>query len=255
MPLSADEEARVFRYLLGAASADERSAIEERLFADDDWANAIQAVEMELVRDYLRGRLDADVRRTFEAHLLKNPGLRKKVDEERALMTALRPSWSARLRNLLAPAPLGYAVAFASLCIAIWLGAQNATLRNQLDQARRSTAKNTPVFATFMLSPGTLRGEPQTARRLSIGANISEVRFELEYPKASAGTAYRAALQLVGDGEVASAPAIAAPPASVVVAFPAAPLTTGDYILRLSVQTASGSYEPVESYAFGIVRP
>jgi hypothetical protein len=257
MPLSADEEARVFRYLLGEASPDERSAIEERLFIDDGWATEIQAVEMELLRDYLRNHLDRDVRRRFEEHWLKEPGLRDKLEQERALLDAARPSWVARLRTLLAPAMLGYAVAFASLCVAIWLTAENTNLRNELDQVRQSAAnaaKTTPAFASFFLSPGTLRGESQTARRFSIPANIAEIHLALEYPKASAGTAYRAVLQLVGDGDVASTRGTTGP-GTVVVAFPTASLATGDYILRLAAEDPAGSYETIESYAFGVVRP
>jgi hypothetical protein len=90
MPLNADEEARVVRYLLGLATPAERSALERRLFEDDDWAEELHACEMELVRDYVCNRLSPHDHQRFEHQYLSNPGLRGKVEEAQRIVAAVQ---------------------------------------------------------------------------------------------------------------------------------------------------------------------
>jgi anti-sigma factor RsiW len=78
------------RYLLGELSEPERAAVDERLFADNDFFADILVVEGELMEDYLDGRLPDRERRLFESHFLASETRRRNLDASRALRLAAR---------------------------------------------------------------------------------------------------------------------------------------------------------------------
>jgi hypothetical protein len=82
VPASVNEQ--LTRYLLDYLSDDDRRAIEERYFADDEFFELISAIEDDLVAAYLEGRLRGRDRRRFE-ELYSTPAQRQKVDAIRRL--------------------------------------------------------------------------------------------------------------------------------------------------------------------------
>src|SRR6266446_10874109 len=59
------------RYLLGdELGQEEQNAIEERLFADDDYLEQVQVLELELMTRYVQNRLTSRERELFENHFL-----------------------------------------------------------------------------------------------------------------------------------------------------------------------------------------
>ncbi len=65
-----EQETELKRYLLGELTLEEQVLIEQRLFLDRDYAQLAQAVEDDLIDDYVRDDLSAIERKKFETHFL-----------------------------------------------------------------------------------------------------------------------------------------------------------------------------------------
>lgn len=83
-----DDDRRLIRYLLGLLPEEELEQVEERLFADDEFAERIAAVEMDLIDEYLRGELLPADLEPFERRLLARPGSRERVAHARQELRA-----------------------------------------------------------------------------------------------------------------------------------------------------------------------
>jgi hypothetical protein len=89
------------RYLLGELPEEEKQAFEDIYFADRDVFERLQALEEELIHDYVRDDLPAPVRAQFEKHFLISSERRKRValaeeymqaiDKELARKVAIEP--------------------------------------------------------------------------------------------------------------------------------------------------------------------
>lgn len=66
-------------YLFGELGDAERDALEERIFADDEFSLFLGAVEKDLIDDYVRGEMDVDLRQRFERRYLTSESRREKV--------------------------------------------------------------------------------------------------------------------------------------------------------------------------------
>src|SRR6266511_3274503 len=77
------------RYLLGALSEAEQTALEEEYFGDPRVVDEVAKVESALVDDYVRGRLAPEARRRFEQVYLSDPRRRDRVKFAEALATRL----------------------------------------------------------------------------------------------------------------------------------------------------------------------
>ena len=154
-PLS---EALLVRYLLGDLPEEEQVGIEERAFRDQQTLRDIQAVESDLIDEYVRGGLSGREREQFEGRFFVSAERRRKVEFARALAhvapefaviepdarTASAPAhvtWprsiEAFLRGL-GPAAK-FALAAAALLIVVggfWLIADGLRLRAQLAELR-----------------------------------------------------------------------------------------------------------------------
>src|SRR5262245_54257158 len=80
----------VVRYLLGDATEQEKTVMEDALLGEPEKLEEIAAVEDELIDDYLSGELDAAERGRFEKAYLSVPDRRRRVDFARALRERLR---------------------------------------------------------------------------------------------------------------------------------------------------------------------
>ena len=147
-------EALLVRYLLGDLPEEEQVEVEERAFRDQQTLRDLQAVESDLIDEYVRGGLTGRERQQFEGRFFVSAERRRKVEFARALAhvapefaviekdsrTASAPAsatWprliEAFLRRL-SPAAR-YAFAAAALLIVIggsWLIVESLRLRAQL---------------------------------------------------------------------------------------------------------------------------
>lgn len=88
MKLNSINEDLIRGYLLGDVSEEEREAIEERFFADDDFYQSLLVAEDDLIYDYLRGAMDQRERRLMEEQMATSPRRRQKVALVKELMQA-----------------------------------------------------------------------------------------------------------------------------------------------------------------------
>src|SRR6185295_16358756 len=82
-------EALLVQYLLGDLPEEELVAIEDRAFRDRQLLQAIQAVESDLIDEYVRGGLSDRERRQFEGRFFVSAERRRKVEFGRALTTVM----------------------------------------------------------------------------------------------------------------------------------------------------------------------
>jgi anti-sigma-K factor RskA len=80
-------DALVTRYLLGDLSEEDQAKIEGRAFRDRQYLLEIEAVECDLIDDYVRGALSEGQRRQFEDRFLRSAERRRKLKFAKALET------------------------------------------------------------------------------------------------------------------------------------------------------------------------
>src|SRR5262249_6833240 len=137
------------RYLLGLISPQGQAEIEGRL-QDPLYRDYLEAIEDELIDDYLGGRLTVEQRDRLENHYLNSPDRREKLELARSLTRSLettRPSlWRSRWL-------IGFA-AFAS-----------GVVTSSMFLSRRS-----PEIISYRPPPAVYRGESkQQPLRISPG--------------------------------------------------------------------------------------
>ncbi len=174
-----DDEQRLIRYLLGLSTPEERRVIEERYLNDPALLEHLEAIESEVIEDYLADGLSPQERSSFEHRYLGSPEGRRKVE----LTAALRRRFQRRpsLGILNAALRSGWA---AALLVAITASVLYLPTR--------------PV--TFVLHPGgpsrSLEGREQV---ISIPQKEAAVRLRLDLTGVAANTLDRAVLRTVED--------------------------------------------------------
>jgi hypothetical protein len=80
----------IVRYLIGEPVSDSQQAeIERRLFADDEFLEEVQAIELQLMARYLRNDLSPREHELFESHFLLSQERRNELEFARGLSNAL----------------------------------------------------------------------------------------------------------------------------------------------------------------------
>ena len=92
---TSEDELRLFRYLLDDLPQSDREGIEEKCLLDEEWFEQLQAMEAQLIRDYLKGDLDPEQRRRFQAKYLQVPDLKRKVYLRSEMTDAANPAVGA----------------------------------------------------------------------------------------------------------------------------------------------------------------
>lgn len=84
------ENKEQLNYLLGELSENEREAVEERMFADEDFFAGLLELENDLTDAFVRGELSENDSQRFEKSLNKFPERREKVKNAAALQKFIR---------------------------------------------------------------------------------------------------------------------------------------------------------------------
>jgi hypothetical protein len=271
MPTEVQDEA-LRGYLLGELAEAQAAALEARYFAEPELQERIRGVELELVDDFVAGRLEPDLRAAFERGYLVSDEHRQRVAVARALRQRAAVArgtpvarWSRR-----APLRLGLAIA-AGLLVAVgvarWLRPAPPAAPGDLSAVTRPPAGAStpaagaapqvpepirpPVVLAFTLSPLHLRAAGET-RLLRLAPDAGEVLLRLEGEERPRG-ALRFTLRTVGGTVLATGPASPATPPGLValVSLPASSLRPDDYLLTLS----GGGDDDAASYFFRVARP
>ncbi|MDQ3257159.1 MAG: hypothetical protein M3R15_25255 [Acidobacteriota bacterium] len=154
------DERLITRYLLGSLTEGETVRLDELSFSDDEFADALEAAEKDLVDAYARGELSGQMLERFKSFYLASPLRREKVSfaqafqgfaekaatpqlaasQEAASESRKAVSWLPFSLNLLkVPSPAwGWGLAAAVLVLLLaggWLVFENYRLREHANQA------------------------------------------------------------------------------------------------------------------------
>ncbi len=150
-------------YLLGSLPETEAEAFDELSFADDEFADELNAAEKDLVDAFINGELSGEKLKQFKNYYLVSPRRREKVEfakafqsfaekqlaeTEKFFIAEAKPkqTWAGFLSDLftISRPSRQWGFAFAALALVVfggWLMVENARLRSQMgdEQARRDT--------------------------------------------------------------------------------------------------------------------
>jgi len=151
------EKSKIESYLLGELPYDEREALEEHFFTDDDFFADVEAAEMTLIDRYVRNEMSDTEPRELEQNYLITPERRQKVSDARAFHNELKMlrvpaivediakvSWFERLFGgfPLSAMQLGAAAAIAILALSVgWLLYDSSRLRHEVLVARNERSE------------------------------------------------------------------------------------------------------------------
>jgi hypothetical protein len=254
------------QYLLGILPQDQAVELEERLLSDGELYEELLIAEDELVDQFLSGEMPDGERETVETHFLRAPGRQeqllfarvlkkyvstngpqavskpraqqKTVDEGRSWLPRLFPRYPA----------LAFSLTGALVLIivgGIWLA------------SRISNRPHEPqtVWA-IELTPGLQRDEGGT-KKFAIPANVDAVRLQLDLPEGQYQS-YEAIVLDVDGRSVTTRKNLKAQSANghqiVPLDVEPALLSPGDYRVKLSGLSASGSLESLGSYPFRVLK-
>jgi anti-sigma factor RsiW len=97
--VSAEVE-RLWRFLLGEASDEERDAVEEEFFADTHRLAMVESAEDELIDAYVCGELSTERRQRFAERFLATASQRARVALAQALADRATPATATQPRTL-----------------------------------------------------------------------------------------------------------------------------------------------------------
>lgn len=215
------------RYLLGQLPEPERDALENQLIVDREKRDEVEAVERDLIDDYVRGSLEADERSNFEGLCLASATRGEKLTFARSLAHAARTSpaahqdfgskiesrsWLSRFFPDARPV-LGFALGAAALLIVA--GAAWFVMLRQQPPAERAGIENSAPPAVVPISPTPQQASPPdkgpdtemvTAPNNSNSSATSEQRQQ-QTPSVAAFLILPGSVRGSGDGQLLTIPA------------------------------------------------
>jgi hypothetical protein len=240
-------------YLLRTLPDDSAEAIEERYFTDGAFFKELRAAEVELICDYLDGRLNESERAQFESRYLQVPQLRQLVADVRS-RRGVRRRGDRRVM-------LRIALAGALGCLAI-LGMTILLRHGKTSPPVRIGSVEPPAPGlSLVLTPGITKG-PGSAMYVLTPPHLpltGSVFLELELPGQVSSATYTARLlnpDIEGSHRVVwTARGVRSAPKhggqEVTVKLPPSSIAPGDYILELEME---GSHTK-ETYLFRVNSP
>jgi hypothetical protein len=255
-----DFEHRAVSYLLGQLSEQEAEQFEDKCFAQECWPTQIDAVEDDLIDEYLHGELSPEQHRLFEQNYLTSEGRQTRVQTAAALLRKVceadavpdapavvvpnKITWADRIKTFWGSrGQLRMAFAVAALLIVVgglWL---------YLSRVRPPL-----VVATLKLTSSVSnRSEGAQARTTKLPPNAGALRVFLMLPNnAAPASRYRVELD-TEDGETIPLDVAGQDAQSVSVVIPASKLARGQYALTLVALNGNGTEQPVYgSYTFTV---
>lgn len=279
------------RYLLDLLPDDEAQPLDEATIVDDRVAARLRVVEDDLVDDYVRGALDAEMSSRFESHYMASPRRRRRVAFAAGLATAIdraaltivddtgddsvpigpeavldRTPWSKAVWPL---------TAAALLVVVCGLTAGYLQLRGDAPLTHRGPS---PVIGYVAPPPTAARETTATAARdgaiaLTLWpqtrslASIPEIVVRTEQESVR----FRLRLEAADFAEYAVhladpetnheawqsgivRPSVNATESALVVDVPASLLTAGHYSLTVAGLHPRDRSEPIATYVFGVDR-
>lgn len=147
----------ITKYFFGELSDDERGQLEERYFTDSEFLERMQAIEAELIENYVGGALPKEAAAKFEVHMLQSPHQQQKLAFTESVFRVatkqtdtIRPkaktktkSWSFPLmfsRHIFAPTAAAIAALVITFSFAAWVVFDVSRLRRELGELQKEQA-------------------------------------------------------------------------------------------------------------------
>jgi hypothetical protein len=275
------------KYVLGAATADERDAIERAYFERAEVLSGVSAAEDDLIDDYLSGRLESPEREQFESHYLSTPSHRRRVAVMRAIRNAASATRAGKRRHGGTHAWLTAGLAAASIILiagVTWMvtvprestttageaqtpSTTPATMqplggsdrRQPAESVGRATAAgspdSTPNVVAVSISPILIRGadEPATLT-IRTGADIVHLLLQGDMGTRGLGRG-RAVVRTVAGREIWRGATENLGPDVARVTVAAGLLGPDDYIIELRGTDADGREEERHRYFLRVRAP
>lgn len=238
-------------YLLRTLPDKEAEAIEERYFTDALFFKKLRVAEVQLICDYLDGRLSRGERERFESRYLHVDTLRKLVEDVRGRRVALHRASQRRLLSL----ALAGVACVAIVSVAIFRHYSKTTPA----PTQSVSIAPSPVPVSLVLTPGISKGAGQSTPALTLPNASQPVFLAAQLPAQVSAAVYTVRLLNVdiegAHKTVWSARGVMSTPQNgsqqVKVELPSASIPPGDYILELEMKKG-----PIrESYVFRVNPP
>jgi len=173
MQTKSREDEVMAKYLLGELSAADQEVVEEKFFVDDEWFDRLSVVEMELIDEYVQGRMSTKERSQFERGFLTTPDRIEKVTNARTLMRHVEelkpfpadetepstPFWRTLAGYVSFQSPvMQYGMAAAVLLLIVggaWLVFDSFRWRQQVQEARNQQSTQARELNEKMLQQRT----------------------------------------------------------------------------------------------------
>jgi methionine-rich copper-binding protein CopC len=282
-------EGRVVSYLLGQLSDEEVEQFEDECFAQESWPAQIEAIEDDLIDEYLHGELSPEQHQLFEHNYLTSEGRQTRVrtasallrrvceedvvpyastvvvpekeiwaeqisSEEYAMLAtcgaALERNTSARGKKL-EPGPKSF---WSQWQLRTAFAVAALVIVVGLVWLYQSRVRPPVVVATLKLTSSVRdRSEGAQARTIKLSPDAGALKVFLMLPNnAAPASRYRVELD-TEDGATIRLPVAGQDDQSVSVVIPAAKLPPGQYALTLFALKDDGTEQPVYgSYIFTV---
>jgi hypothetical protein len=252
---------RVVAYLLGQLSEQEAEQFEDECLAQECWPPQIEAVEDDLIDEYLHGELSREQHQSFELNYLTTEARQARVRTAAAL-----------LRHVCEPDPVSVAPVVVVSNGKTWTEQIRACWESRSWQLRaacavtalvivvggaslyRVSVRPPRVVATLNLTSSVgNRSEGPQARTIKLPPDAGALRVSLMLPNnAAPGLRYRVELDSE-DGETTPLAVAGQDDKSVAVVIPVSKLARGQYALTLFAFKDDGTQQPVYgTYTFSV---
>jgi hypothetical protein len=250
----ADED-QMTRYLLGRLSEPERDAVRERLLAEPDYFECMQAVEKDLCDSFVRGELAGGDRAAMEKLAGESEYWGQRVRIARALTTAL-PVASPEYRGF---RWLPWSIAAAAVAASMVLVHNNQILRRTVPPAPAVTPAVTrvvtqSVIAEWTLTQVNLRDSSQ-APVFRANGDAKLVHLQLAANDLDAKAGYRAILRTAAGKTLFTQEPVSVAGLAVDLWIPATLLPRGAYEIALTAVPQGSATAPETAYAFRVEGP
>ena len=218
---------RITAYLLEELTEQESEQFEEQCFAQDEWPAEVDAAEQDLIDAYLRNELSSDRRRRFVERYLTTDARKARVLATKTIHQVLCPepprsTWREWLQALW-QRPLVPQITIAVLVLAVGIGIFWPRFRGP--------QTFTPIELAISTSNRATGVQPRIVS-LPLGTDALQIHLKLPEPSpdpAGFRVQWENVNGALGELKIESQNAQA-----LVVSIPAAELTPGQYLLKLS---------------------
>lgn len=234
-------------YVLGTLSDDEASAFEERYFTDPAFLNEIRRMEIDLICEFLDGKLTEEEQHQFNRRCLQVPRLKTLVGKVR----------ERRQVNIPPPRSMAWTIpVVAATLVCIFVIGFVVRRKETAPPVQKASVETRLEGVSLFLQPGVTMGAGSETKKLLLPSQVQPVSLVAELPGQTVSGDYVAQVLSIGrdggrnnvftSGPIRSVPRTGGQ--QVTVKLSSANLPSGDYLME--VQPVGGAVS--ETYVFRV---